>query len=564
MGESRKTMRRFVLCVSFFIILLGSGIPNYFAQTTGEPSKGQAVKAEDVKPSGYPVVLGDQTLYYVRDIKDISGRQYSGQTRANTISERIKVAAENPDIRVGSITISPFERPQTLILIGNELLSSVLDEDVLKKGQTREQLATEYSQRIGDAIEKYRQGRSLKRRLMGILYTLIATLVLIAALYLINKLYHKGETRIKAWLDSKKVHIGIQTFEVVRAERVRVFLMGGLRVIRVFILLLLFYAYLHLSLSFFPWTKAFASQLFGHILGPLKAIGTAVVAQIPNLLFLAIIVLITIYVLKLMRLLFKGMEDGTITFKGFYPEWAQPTYRILRTLVIAFAVVMAFPYIPGSESSAFKGVSIFFGVLFSLGSTSAIANIIAGYTLTYRRVFKIGDRVKIADFVGDVITTRLQVTHLRTIKNEEIVVPNSMIVSSHVINYSSMAHEEGLILHTTVTIGYDAPWRQVHSLLLMAAERTSGLLREPPPFILQKSLDDFYVTYELNVYTDKPLEMAKIYSELHQNIQDAFNEHGVQIMSPHYEMDPGQMKVVPKERWYAPPAIPPDGSKGNG
>jgi small-conductance mechanosensitive channel len=152
---------------------------------------------------------------------------------------------------------------------------------------------------------------------------------------------------------------------------------------------------------------------------------------------------------------------------------------------------------------------------------------------------------------------RLSVTHLKTVKNEEIIVPNSMIVNSHVVNYSSLAREKGLMLHTTVTIGYDTPWRQVHALLLMAAERTSGLLREPPPFILQKSLDDFYVTYELNVYTDKPLEMAKVYFELHQNIQDAFNEYGVQIMSPHYEMDPGQPKVVSRKDWNAPPAKPP-------
>jgi small-conductance mechanosensitive channel len=390
------------------------------------------------------------------------------------------------------------------------------------------------------------------------LFTLIATLVLIAALYLINKLYHRGEAKIQAWLDSKKVHIGIQTFEVVRAERVRVLLMGGLRMIQVFIILLIIYAYLHLSLSFFPWTKGFASQLFDYILGPLRTVGSAVLAAIPSLIFLAVIILITVYILKLMRHFFDEIEKGIIVLKGFYPEWAKPTYRICRLLVIAFAAVVAFPYIPGSGSSAFKGISIFFGVLFSLGSTSFIANILGGYSITYRRVFKIGDRVKIADFVGDVVDMRLSVTHLKTIKNEVITVPNSMIVNSHVINYSSLARENGLILHTTVTIGYDTPWRQVHALLLMGAERTSGLLREPPPFILQKSLDDFYVTYELNVYTDLSLEMVEVYSELHQNIQDAFNEYEVQIMSPNYRFDPDRPKVVPRDKWYAAPAKPPN------
>jgi small-conductance mechanosensitive channel len=349
-----------------------------------------------------------------------------------------------------------------------------------------------------------------------------------------------------------------------QAERIETTLTGTMKILRVLITLLLVYAYVHVGLSFFPWTQAFASQLLDYVLVPLGTIGNAVLSHVPNLLFIAIIVLITVYVLKLMGLFFKEIERGAIAFKGFYPEWAKPTYKICRLLVIAFAAVMAFPYIPGSNSPAFKGVSIFLGVVFSLGSTSFIANILAGYALTYRRVFKIGDRVKIADFTGDVVETRLQVTHLRTIKNEEIVVPNSMIVNSHVINYSSLAREKGLILHTIVTIGYDAPWRQVHAMLLMAAQKTPGLLREPAPFVLQTSLDDFYVSYELNVYTDRPREMARIYSELHRNIQDTFNEYGVQIMSPSYWSDPNQAKVVPKERWYTPPAKPPDDSGKEG
>jgi small-conductance mechanosensitive channel len=539
--------------ISVCMVFLFVSVPGSSAQAGPTPPKTQEVKLQ-----GYPVMLGDQTLYYVRDYEDSSGRRYSGQNRAKVISERIKIAAENPGIRADSITISTLDQPQTLILAENEMLAAVLDEDVVEKGQTREQLAAEYSRKIADAIGKYRQERGLKQELVGILYTLIATLVLITALYLINKLYHRGEAKIQAWLDSKKVHIGIQTFEVVRAERVRALLMGALKVIQVFIILLLFYTYLHLSLSFLPWTRAFASQLFDYILGPLQTAGSAVLKMIPGLVVLAIIILITLYILKLMRHFFDEVEKGIIVLKGFYPEWAKPTYRICRLLAIAFAAVVAFPYIPGSDSPAFKGLSIFFGVLFSLGSTSFVANILAGYSLTYRRAFRVGDRVKIADFVGDVIDMRLSVTHLKTIKNEDIIVPNSMIVNSHVINYSSFAREKGLILHTTVTIGYDTPWRQVHALLLMGAERTSGVLREPPPFILQKSLDDFYVTYELNVYTDKPLEMIEIYSELHQNVQDAFNEYEVQIMSPSYRFDPDRPKVVPKEKWYAPPAKPAD------
>ena len=353
---------------------------------------------------------------------------------------------------------------------------------------------------------------------------------------------YKGYSKLGAflqdWMGRKKISIHIQSFELVKAERIGVFFSGILRTTRLFLVLVIVYAYVHIVLSSFPWTAGYANQILHFVIRPFQVIGEAILAQVPNLFFAAIIFLLAFYITKLLRLFFAEIEKGTITLQNFYPEWAPPSYRICRMLIAVIALVMAFPYIPGSNSPAFKGISIFIGVIFSLGSTSAISNILAGYSLIYRRVFKVGDRVKIADFMGDVVEMRLQVTHLRTIKNEEIVVPNSMIINSHVINYSTLASQKGLILHTSVTIGYDTPWRQVHALLLMAAEKTPRLLRDPAPFVLQTSLDDFYVAYELNVYCDTPLKMVEIYSDLHKNIQDAFNEYGVQIMSPSYRFDP--------------------------
>jgi len=197
------------------------------------------------------------------------------------------------------------------------------------------------------------------------------------------------------------------------------------------------------------------------------------------------------------------------------------------------------------------------GVLFSLGSSSLVANIIAGYTMTYRRAFKVGDRVKIGEYVGDVTDVRLMETHIKSLKNEEIVLPNSQILSGEVTNYSSLASKEGLILHTTVGIGYEVPWRQVEAMLLMAAERTDGLMRKTEPFVLQKELGDFGVVYELNVFCRNVEKMPRIYSELHSNIQDTFNEYNVAIMTPHYVDDTEDAKVVPKENWYASPAYSP-------
>jgi small-conductance mechanosensitive channel len=534
--------------ISVFIVFLFASVAVSSAQVSPTPPKTQ-----EVKPEGYPVTLGDQTLFYIKDVKG-----FPAEKRAKAIGERFKKLAEAPHIPVTSVTTSAFEQPSTFIMAGDEVVMTVLEEDALVEGRPRKEIAEEYSQKLKAAIEKYRTERSFKSIITAGLFSLIATLVLIALLFLLNRLYRRVDDSVESWMRSKRVSLHIQSFEIVRAESIRTVLMGAMKLLRFLLVLVILYAYAHLVLSLFPWTRAFADQLLDYVLVPLTVMGKAIWKYIPNLFFIGILVFILRYVIKLMGLFFDGVEKGTIALKGFYPEWAQPSYRICRLLVIAFAAVVAFPYIPGSESPAFKGISIFLGVLFSLGSTSFIANILAGYALTYRRVFKIGDRVKIADFIGDVVETKLQVTHLHTIKNEEIIVPNSMIVNSHVINYSSLAKERGLILHTSVTIGYDAPWRQVHAMLLMAAEKTPGVLQEPPPFVLQKSLDDFYITYELNAYTDSPQGMAQTYSELHKNIQDAFNEHGVQIMSPHFESAPPEKVWVPREKWYASPAKPPD------
>jgi small-conductance mechanosensitive channel len=245
-------------------------------------------------------------------------------------------------------------------------------------------------------------------------------------------------------------------------------------------------------------------------------------------------VFVTRYVIKFIKLIFNEIETERVTFPQFPSEWAKPTFKIVRFLTIVFATIVIFPYLPGSDSPIFRGVSIFLGILFSLGSTSAVSNIVGGVVLTYMRPFRIGDRVRIADTVGDVVERTLLVTRVRTIKNVDITIPNAMVLGSHIINFSSSAKDKGLILHTSITIGYDAPWRKVHELLKAAAKEVENVLPEPGPFILQTSLNDFYVDYELNVYTDSPSLMAKIYSDLHQKIQDKFNEAGVEIMSPSY------------------------------
>ncbi len=240
------------------------------------------------------------------------------------------------------------------------------------------------------------------------------------------------------------------------------------------------------------------------------------------------------YIIRLTRLFFKGVELGRIRLENFDRDWAAPTFKILRFLILALAVVVAYPYIPGSDSMAFKGVSLFLGVIFSLGSSSFIANMVAGLSMTYRGAFKQGELVKIGEVVGTVDDIKLMTTRIRTAKNEIAVIPNSSILNTNVVNYSTLAASQGLVLHTVVGIGYDVPWRDVEAMLLLAVARTEGLKAEPKPFVLQVSFGDFSANYEVNAYCDDALRMLSLYSALHASIQDVFNEHGVQIMSPVY------------------------------
>jgi small-conductance mechanosensitive channel len=312
--------------------------------------------------------------------------------------------------------------------------------------------------------------------------------------------------------------------------------------------------YVGFVLAQLPWTRGVSRDLTGFALRPLQVIGAGIVAQIPSLVFLAVLFFVVRLALRVIRLFFDAVEHDRVKLANFDAEWAQPTYKIVRIVVVAFGLIVAYPYIPGSGSAAFQGVSLFIGIVFSLGSSAAISNIIAGYMLTYRRAFKMGDRIKVGDAVGDVIEMRLQVTHLRSVKNEEIIIPNSQIMSGEVLNYSSLARAQGLILHTQVGIGYETPWRQVEAMLLLAAERTPGLSGEPRPFVLEKALGDFAVVYELNVYCSNVQAMARLYAELHRSILDVFNEYGVQIMTPAYEGDPAEPKVVAPKDWYTTPA----------
>ena len=538
---------------SFLLLFITLLLP----QVVCAQSQTESNDAEPSSTSGIaetaPVVVNGKVRFHV-----VGVTAYPAERRASEISRRIEALARDKKYDPKTLRVEDAGAYHQIFPgASGKAIFRILEADAESEGVLRTVLAETIEKSIAESIDDYRHDRKPAVLTKKTLYALGSTLVLVALLYAILW----GFRRLNNYLE-RRVKLRMQKLEarskrIFQGEQLWGILHGVLRLLRGVVVIFLIYVFANFSLSLFPQTRYTAHRLFQFVVGPLGSIVNAVIDFIPDFLFLVVLFLITRYGLKLARGVFTAIDKKRLQIKGFETEWALPTYRLVRMGIIIFALVIAYPFIPGSDSAAFKGVSVLLGVLFSLGSTSVISNVIAGYTMTYRRAFRIGDRVKIGDTVGDVAEMRILVTHVRTPKNEEVVIPNSTILNGEVTNYSTMARDQGLILHTTVGIGYDVPWRQVEAMLLLAAENTEGLLKEPVPFIRHKSLGDYAVNYELNAYCGDASQMMKLYTKMHRNIQDVFNENGVQIMSPAYKADPAEPKVVPKELWYTSPATEP-------
>jgi small-conductance mechanosensitive channel len=534
---------------SFGLLLISLSIfSSIYSLALAQDEQGQYQRSELLLSKSVPVIVDGNELFQVGGITS-----YPAKERASVIAGRIKELAANKSFDPKNLQVTK-EGNVTWIKAGDVGIMGMVEVDARREGVSLDTLVDMVKAKIILAVNKYRDDRAPRTLLINSGYALAVTVVTALLIW--------GFIRLFAWFDmlgQRKIKARIERLEskshnIIQADQIWDIIGGLLKTAKVLSMLAVIYSYLNLVLGLYPWTRLFALYLFSITIEPLRIIGMGLLTSLPNIFFLIIFFFIVRYVLKVTRLFFSGISRGSIRLASFDREWGLPTYKIVRLLIISFALVVAYPYIPGSSSDAFKGVSIFLGVIFSLGSSSVLTNIIAGYTITYQRAFKIGDRVNINNVVGDVISRSVLETRLRSLKNEEIVIPNSTVLSNNVINYSTEASTNGLILHTNVSIGYEVPWRQVETMLLLAAERTNGLKTEPKPFVLKQSLGDFAVNYELNVYCGEPKQMAKLYTDLHSNILDVFNEHNVQIMTPNYVQDTEQPKIVQQDQWYAPPA----------
>lgn len=305
-----------------------------------------------------------------------------------------------------------------------------------------------------------------------------------------------------------------------------------------------FYYYLSFVLFAFPDTKPFASLLIEYVTDPIVGMIWTAIGYLPNLITILIIVWITGVAIRGVRLFFENVDQGTIVLKNFEPQWVWPTYTLVRLVLILMSAVLCFPYIPGSDSAAFQGLTIFLGLMVSLGSNSVISNSLAGLFVLYRRSMKVGDRIRVGDHYGDVQQIKLMETYLRSVKNELVSIPNSKLLASEVTNYSAKLDGKGLLLHTTVGIGYEEPREKIEAMLLEAVGRTNGLKKSPSPFVLMDGLADFAINYQVNAFTTRGSSLPLLLSELHKNIVDVFNENNVQIMTPSYEADTPEAKVA--------------------
>ncbi|HVI49308.1 MAG TPA: mechanosensitive ion channel family protein [Chitinophaga sp.] len=479
--------------------------------------------------AGIPVTPFGDTLFFIYN----KVGPFQPSERAQNISRKLQQLEGDVLFSTDSIRVVPNE-DYADVVYHDLILLTVTDDDALWLNQNKMDVAKNYASIIGTAVTKAKEANSWQHILVRLAWLLLILVIFGIIVFLINRLFKRIAVKVRREKDRYFKGVKVKDYALLNQQKQLGLIFNALRVARVVLILLVFYITLPFIFSIFPWTKGIADKLIDWTLSPIKSILNGILHYLPKLLTILVIYLITRYLVKLVNYMATEVASGNLNIRGFYADWAKPTASGIKFLLYAFMFVVIFPYLPGSDSKIFQGVSVFLGILFSLGSSTAISNVVAGFVITYMRPFKIGDVVKIGEITGRVMEKNLLVTRLLTTKNEEITVPNASILNGHTVNFTTSSKDDGLILHTSVTIGYDVPWKQVHQLLISAAMATDGILKDKQPFVLQTGLDDFYVAYEINAYTDQSHIMAQTYSLLHQNIQDQFNAAGVEIMSPHY------------------------------
>ena len=505
------------------------------------PNKSPSEKNE----KNFPVTLDGETLFSFSSV--IEG--IPAKNRADETSKTIEKAAKNFAIELDSIQILELEGLRLVSERGNTIFA-VLQADARVANRPLDELANNYLATTKDAIARYRVKYSRQRLLLRICLVIAETIILILAIVLLRKLLNKIIRRIKASKSNLFRPIIIQNWQVLSVGQQANLVSSLAGFVYWLLVAAIFLVYLSLVTFHLPQTQTWREAVFQSLIEFLDNLGRSAIAYLPNLFTIILTVIIAYYLIRLCRFFFGAIKSGYLSIPGFYPEWARPTQRLLTILIIALTIATIFPLLPGAKSPAFRGISIFAGALFTLGGASTIANLVGGFITIYTRAFQIGDRVQVGDVIGIILEKTILSTRIRTAKNEIVTIPNANLITTNIKNFTTAQRDinQPVILNTVVTLGYDVPWREVHQILIEAALSSPSILQDPVPFVLQTSLGDFSVSYELNAYTVESSMMPKIHSELHQNIQDKYNEAGIEILSPQYSaVRDGNQNTMPEK-----------------
>lgn len=500
----------------------------------------------------YPVTFYGKELFYIST--DMLSRK--AESRAHEATARLeKLYKDHKNLDVNLITateeaeISGIFKGEKLrvkginIIYDNQFIVMVDEKEAELQGTSDKALAESYIKKIREAIIIYREKTGVQSLLIGIIYSIISTIIFILLLISSKKIF----TLIIKIVDSFVTDLKIQNLTIIRREQIIEILNGLIHLVFFLIRVIVFYIYLTLMLSFFIWTEKYGDKLLSYVIRGFNFITGSVISYIPALCIIIITASITYYIIKFASFIFNALDKEIISFPGFEKDWAVPTYKITKFILIILSIIVIYPYLPGSNTPAFKGISVFMGLIISLGSGSAVSNIISGIVLTYTNAFKIGDHIEINGKVGIVIDKSLLVTSIKTRTNEYITFPNSSVLNSSILNHYTLGKKDGLAIQGTVTIGYDTPIENVRKTLIEAALSNENFLSEPPPFVLIKGLEDSYITYELNVYTKNP-QLVQRRSELFQSMYNKCNEAGIEILSPsYYSLRDGNHSTIPAD-----------------
>ena len=536
-------------------------------ETESEPAEKESEPEIDTskqsETEGFPVILDGKTLFTIK----VDARTTSAEQRAELATVEITKIAQDYSISLDSFELQDFE--EVIIITARDeeqervMIVGITNDDAFAANQPLDELADQYFQTIKNAILEYRKERTRESLGKDILLSLILSFVLVVLIVLLNRVVPITRSRFEAW--RRRVRpIRIQGLELSSVETEIKLMNGLISFVRLIILLALIYTYFSLIFRIFPQTRQFGAQFRQPVYDAFKWAGKGFIDFLPNLFIIILTIVITYYLIRFCGLFFRAIDREIITLPGFDQDWAKPTSKIVIILIIAGALAIILPYLPVYNSPAFQGISLLVGALITFGGANTVSNLVGGTVIIYTRAFRLGDFIKTEEHLGFVHEKTILSTRIRTITGEIVTIPNANLMTSSIINYDALERElkQPLMISTNITLGYDVPWRKVYQVLLDAARATNNILEEPAPYVLQTSLDDFYVSYQLRAYTPTIKTKLLTTSELYQNIQDKCNEADIEIMSPHYSaIRDGNQNTIPEN--YLPSDYVPPGFKIN-